>query len=295
MVGGVLEAYRRAPGIAAAVATPATARAVALFVATIMPAAAWAMEMPDGCRSSDGEPARLVSMDAAATLQLEDGRAIRLADVDFGGSGEGGRAAGARSVTASVIASLLPGQKLVVYPVSAKPDRWGRMAAHVRVVEVDENENLAGGWLAGLLVASGQARVLPLDSAVGCIDALYGLEARARQARLGLWQDPANRVWSANDPKLGDEATGAWRIVAGRVVSVGITKTNHYLNFGRDWDTDFTVTVRTDDVERFAAAGRHPVGLEGRFVRVRGWLRKRNGAVIDVKRPGEIEVVDGRE
>lgn len=301
--GGKQADAKRANAVRLQVCGALGAAAVALgFVAPLA-----AMEMPAVCQIAKEQtaevlPARLRAVSALASadgtaLTLEDGRTIRLADIGVPRAELYETIAGEKAVPQPpALAELEPGRSLLVSVQSDTPDRWGRIAAHVSLPG-----NLSGDaaapaeWLSGHLVANGRAFVLPGDGETACIDALYALEADARHARRGLWRDPAHRVWMADDERLSEEATGAWRIVSGRVVSVGVTKTNHYLNFGRDWNTDFTVTVQTRDVERFAAAGRHPEGLKGRLVRVRGWLRKWNGAVIEVTRPGEIEVIDGRD
>lgn len=241
--------------------------------------------LPAVCADQSPKDARLVSGSPISGLALADGRTVMLADVGFPEP----RLPDAARVIA-------PGQPLRLHAVSQTPDRWGRFSAHVVVRAENRHAGAGEGvWLSGALVAEGAAFVQPGDGPTACIDALHALERAARAARRGLWAASENRVRSARDPELAAQATGRWGIVEGRVVSVGETKYRHYLNFGRDWNTDFTVTVRSGDVERFAAAGRHPAGLAGRVIRVRGFLRAWNGAAIDVTRPGEIEVVDERD
>lgn len=313
-------------GLASRLASLSGIRAtLMLILVALAPVGAAAMDMPAACRGENAQAAHLVSIVDATTFTLDDGRTVRLAGVGHPvvplvrlGAQDGAHTVGdmaAEPVTValdvaedgakgvsdpaamasgwSATVDLQPGQALSLFAVSPKPDRWGRFSARVGVVQSGAGEPVS--WLAGELVARGQAYVMPQDGATACHDALYGLEIAARAARRGLWAEPANGVWQADDPALARDGVGAWRIVSGRVLSVGVTQYNHYLNFGRDWNSDFTVTVRTKDVERFAAAGRHPAGLEGRMVRVRGWLRAWNGAVIDMRWPGEIEVVDGRD
>jgi hypothetical protein len=42
----------------------------------------------------------------------------------------------------------------------------------------------------------------------------------------------------------------------------------------------------------FAAAGREPKKLEGRRIRVRGWIEERGGPWIEASRPEQIEIVE---
>jgi len=69
-----------------------------------------------------------------------------------------------------------------------------------------------------------------------------------------------------------------------------------YVNFGRRWSEDFTVTILKRSERRFAAAGLDVQRLAGRRVRVRGWIEERGGAGgspwIEVAHPEQIEFDD---
>ena len=64
-----------------------------------------------------------------------------------------------------------------------------------------------------------------------------------------------------------------------------------YLNFGNDWKTDFTVTLGPMARRLFKKAGIEPLSLEGKRIRARGWLKKRNGPMIEASHPEQIEVI----
>ncbi len=76
------------------------------------------------------------------------------------------------------------------------------------------------------------------------------------------------------------------------MLSVGKTPTTVYLDFGRNWTTDFTVTVGTQDAALLESEGLALHDLEGRRVRVRGWLSQSNGPMIRVDHREQIEVLD---
>ena len=63
-----------------------------------------------------------------------------------------------------------------------------------------------------------------------------------------------------------------------------------YINFGRRWSEALTVTILKRHERSFAAAGIEPRTLEGRLVRVRGYVDVRNGPVIEASRPEQIEI-----
>ena len=61
------------------------------------------------------------------------------------------------------------------------------------------------------------------------------------------------------------------------------------LNFGRDWRSDFTVSVSRQDMKLFRDAGIDIRTLKGRTIRVRGWLFRENGPMIRATHPEQIE------
>jgi hypothetical protein len=65
-----------------------------------------------------------------------------------------------------------------------------------------------------------------------------------------------------------------------------------YVNFGRRWTRDFTVTILKRQQRTFAAGGVEPKQLEGRRIRVRGWIERRGGPIIMADAPEQIEFVE---
>ena len=198
------------------------------------------------------------------------------------------------------------GKSVLLHPISSGTDRWQRLVAHV---ELAARSTTSGPVPNGTASVTPRGQPAEVWLAAGRVDRDWCGQAwlpRARppDARLrfivtrtlrggpagGFGAIPGTRILSARDPELAERA-GAYRIVAGIVVSVGATSRRHYLNFGRDWSRDFTVTIPADKADAFRAAGRDPDALVGRYIRVRGWLERWNGAVIDVRYPDAIEVI----
>ncbi len=84
---------------------------------------------------------------------------------------------------------------------------------------------------------------------------------------------------------------GRFTLVEGRVVSVRESGGTIYVNFGRRWTEDFTVTVQRRLERTFGAAGLELKSLAGRTVRVRGVIEERGGPWIEASRPEQIEIV----
>jgi hypothetical protein len=121
---------------------------------------------------------------------------------------------------------------------------------------------------------------------------LLALERSARRAKLGLWADPYYDLRRAEDPAGILAERGRFTLVEGKVLSVRESGATIYVNFGRRWTQDFTVTIAKRHERSFAAAGVEPKKLEGRRVMVRGWVEERGGPWIEATRPEQIEIAE---
>lgn len=166
-------------------------------------------------------------------------------------------------------------------------DRWGRLLAHVFVVGAAERE-----WVQGHLLRHGHARVDALPDALSCLPELLAHEREGMRADVGLWRNAAYRIRSADAPQRLMRLRNTFQVVEGHVHKVAVTRRRAYLNFGSDWRTDFTAAA---DLRTPAMAGDALAALqrlEGRRVRVRGWIERRNGPYIELFHPLQVEDVD---
>ncbi len=106
-----------------------------------------------------------------------------------------------------------------------------------------------------------------------------------------IWSSRFYAIRTADE--LGRD-TGTFQLVEGRVVRAEQVRRRVYLNFTDDWKTDFTVVIETKDLPMFRSAGWDPLETGGRVIRVRGWLRKWNGPMIEATHPEQIEFLEGR-
>jgi hypothetical protein len=79
------------------------------------------------------------------------------------------------------------------------------------------------------------------------------------------------------------------RWLRAKVLSVRESGATIYVNFGRRWSDDFTVTVQK---RSFTAAGLELKKLAGQHVRVRGTIEERGGPWIEAARPEQIEIAE---
>lgn len=223
------------------------------------------------------------------TLVLEDGREVRLAAVDvppLDASAPGG--AGAKAT----LDALVGGDELVLRKAEFPADRYGRLFGYAYAVR-DGEEIFAQGEL----VSAGFARVADRIGNRSCAAELLGREKAARIGKLGLWAEPYYHPLDAENPADVLARRGLFTLVEGRVVSVRESGATIYVNFGRRWSESFAVTVLKRNERNFTAAGLNLPALEGRRVRVRGWIEVRGAAgspEITVDHPEQIELADGK-
>ncbi len=165
-------------------------------------------------------------------------------------------------------------------------DRYGRALAHVFIENGD-----APIWAQLYMVEAGWSRVYSFPDNRKCLDQLFAGEARARQARLGIWADPYYSVRAADRPDALVERAGDYELVEGRVLLAEKSGPRVYLNFGRFWKEDFTAVIEAQALRLFERDGFDPIELEGALVRIRGWVDERDGPRIEVTHPEQIEVV----
>lgn len=65
-----------------------------------------------------------------------------------------------------------------------------------------------------------------------------------------------------------------------------------YVNFSDNWRTDFSACVATGVSRAHPAWAASLLDLAGRDVRVPEWGERRNGPMINVGQPGQLEFID---
>jgi hypothetical protein len=218
------------------------------------------------------------------TVVLESGEQVRLVGIQAPKLSLGRAHVKDQPLSAeakAALESLALGHTVRLSFGGARRDRHGRFLAHLH----DES----GRWIQGAMLARGLARVYTFPDNRALVPEMLALEDAARAARLGIWAEPFYAVLDAVDP---DMPLDSYALVEGRVLDAAEVRSRVFLNFGEDWREDFTATVSPQDRDTFAAAGLDPLALEGRRVRVRGWLESRNGPEIVLTHPEQIEVLD---
>ena len=243
--------------------------AIVLAVATLAACPALADEP---CRGTSLGSAEVAAVRDGRTVQLADGRELRLMGIEAGEDSH-------------PLQALIAGRPLRLERLGTETDRYGRLTALAYAGESPQS-------LQASLLEQGSARVSSRIGAKSCAAPWLAAETRARTGSLGLWADPNFAPLSAeNLPRLAAE-TGRFALVEGKVLSVRESGATIYVNFGRRWTQDFTVTILKRQQRTFSAAGLEPKRLEGRRVRVRGWIEQRGGPLIVADAPEQIEPIE---
>ena len=161
-----------------------------------------------------------------------------------------------------------------------RQDRHRRLLAHL----YDQDNK----WIQGELLRLGMARVYSFPDNRTRVAAMLKIERVARKARRGIWD---HSFYDIRTPEESAEHIGTFQLVRGKIVNAAKVRTRVYLNFGKKWRKDFTIMLRSRARRYFRKARIDPLDLNGQTVLVRGWLRKRNGPMIEVTHPEQIEIV----
>lgn len=258
----------------------------AIFLGVVLSLPAWPCHAdPDEAVHALADGGRGVVADVidGDTVRLADGREVRLVGIQAPKLPLGRKnfrkwplADRARSV----LEELTRGRTVSLYYGGRRVDRHGRQLAHLNLDD--------GRWVQRLLLRQGLARVYSFPDNRALVAEMLDAERAARAAGAGIW---ANEFYAVRSPFELTKDLGTFQLVEGRVADAARVRGTTYLNFGADWRTDFTVVVRHQYRAAFDEAGIDLLALEGRTVRVRGWLDNRNGPMIGATHPEQIEIL----
>lgn len=179
------------------------------------------------------------------------------------------------------LVEMIDGQRVDLYVGASPGDRHGRHLAHLWRSD--------GVWVQGEMLRLGWARVYSFPDNRSGIAAMLDHEREARAGRAGIWGHPNYAVRSPDE--LAD-LTGRFEVVEGLVVDATVHKGTGYVNFGEDWRSDFTLAIRKNSLKRFREANIEVRDYTGKRVRARGWLKSRNGPLIEITHPEQIEILE---
>jgi micrococcal nuclease len=217
------------------------------------------------------------------TLVLDDGRQVRLVGVQapklpLGRKNFKTWPLGEASKKA--LERLALGKRLQLSYGGSRIDRYNRALAHLHDSD--------GVWIQGALLREGMARVYSFADNRAVVSAMLTLERAARRERKGIWKQPFYAIRTANSV---NRYIGGFQLVEGRIRKVATVRKTTYLNFGDNWRDDFTITLTSRSRRMFEKAGLRPAELAGKKIRIRGWVKSRNGPMITATHPEQLEIL----
>ncbi|KAA0580587.1 thermonuclease family protein [Azospirillum sp. B21] len=238
--------------------------------------------------AASAEPLRVTAVLDGDTLELEDGRRVRLAGIEAAKPPRSAGPADGRvwplaEAATRALSELALGRRVALHG-PAPVDRHGRLLANL----VRED----GLWLQSALVVRGLARVHTRPDARAYAAELLAGEDAARNAGRGLWRSRVYAVRDAADPDDLARDRDGFQLVEGVVLAISKSGGEAWLDFGTDWRSDVTVHIGRAAMREVTRAGIDPLSLEGRRVRVRGWITLRNGPMIEISHPEQIEKLE---
>ena len=182
---------------------------------------------------------------------------------------------------------LVAGREIELSFEQARTDRHGRLRAQVHVLTPQGRL-----WVQGEMIGKGLARVYSLPSSRNCARSLFTREVTARRQGLGLWRMAFYAIRPAVPAGEIIKLKNSFGVVEGVVHTVARVGPRVFLNFEKEWKSDFTVILEQQAVRLFKNAAIDPAELEGTRIRVRGWVKTFNGPMIEASHPEQIELVD---
>jgi micrococcal nuclease len=237
------------------------ARAAVAVAALLMVSGCGPQAVLDGL--ADGGRAKVVRAVSGDRVLLEDGRAIALAGLAPGADPQ-------------ALSGLVDGREVRLF--------YGGQAEgpfHLRRV-ADRR------WVQGALLSAGQAQVRTTRDDRALADEMLREEAKARQARRGLWAAADPPVKLPREVVAGD--LDGFQIVEGRVVRAAEAGGRLFLEFGADWRGGFSSETPLQALPGFQSAGLDLRALQGRVVRIRGTVRATSfGPRLTLDHPEQVE------
>jgi micrococcal nuclease len=213
----------------------------------------------------------------AATLVLDDGTTVRLANLAVPRHAQGDDRLAAEDAGRDVLQSIAVQAKARLWLDQQPMDRHGFRRAQVTVRGGGQDR-----WLQVMLLEGGHARVDARHGERACVAPLLTAEAQARAAGAGVWSISAFRVRPAVPAFDLWAYRGTFQIVHGEVASVETARDLSRLVLGGDRRRALTISLRANDRDLLGPLGGDLRSLIGKRIEARGYVETRSGGGQDL-------------
>lgn len=240
------------------------------------------------CPDTKRHSATAQSVSEDADIILEDGRRLKLANIFLP------RANANAPLPAKTIRFLRHtlSKKPIQFIPAAKADRYKRIPAHI----ITTHETGTQHWLQPALIKNRLGVFMPepfkeKHNAYCDNDRLKQVLRRVDQrVMLDQNQSPPINVYQANNDALW-QMEGDFALVEGVVLRTHISDKTIFLNFGADWKSDFTALIAIKNKGSLQEHFKSISNLEGKRLRLRGYLDLFNGPSMRIDHPLQMELL----
>ena len=221
------------------------------------------------------------------TIELKDGTIMRLASIYIPDFHNLENALYAERALKVLREKLPERTEVMLYQTrDRKKGRINRMGQQLAHLVIKKDKKI---WVQEELLKEGLAYVYTAPNNRLMLDDLYLAEALARKEKKGIWaQDSLYKVIT---PEEAENKVGDFTVIEGTVEKVATVRNNTYLNFGKNWKTDFTIQITPATRKQFAKQGFNVLNFAKQKIRVRGYLREYNGPLIELKDTAHFEII----
>lgn len=220
------------------------------------------------------------------TFVTEEGKHVRLLGINTPEIGRKGTPHQPLAVEAKLRLTELINKKDVLLTTlpSRTHDKYGRVLAFIK--------DNSGEHINKKMLEDGLAHVYTFPDTPFDASTFFKAEHSARIQKKGLWNLPRWQIKETSDP-ISKKSIGQFNITEGTVLNTKTVKNKIYLNFGKDWRTDFTVEIKKKHWNNFTEYNINPhTDYKGKTLRIRGFLKPVNGILVTATHPAQLEIID---
>lgn len=232
------------------------------------------------------EKSKVIKVIDGDTLQLENNREVRLVGLQAPKIALGRKNFSEWPLgyeAKAALEEITLNKTVSLYFGGREMDRYGRLLAHLFL---EDNT-----WVQGEMLKRGMARVYSFADNRSVVSEMLDAERDAFNANRSIWSLDYYKIVPQ---ETSGNHTDSFQIISGQVKDVSTVRNNTYLNFGDDYQEDFTIVVPSRVKRMFDQMDINLSDLKGKNVFVRGWLKYYNGPSINLTHPEQL-VIDERE
>jgi len=183
------------------------------------------------------------------------------------------------------LSDLLVGKNIFIYNYNTDEENGIYDRQGIELVQAIKEDGSI--WIQDYLISKGLSWAYSTENSAKIILILKKLERAAIKEKIGFWSD---KRYSLKNPETVKKYLNSYQAVKGEILRVKEKRNVIYLNFGKSYKDDFTITFRKKYWYSFIKKHHNfrPEKWAGRTVEISGWVEDRNGPMIELTHPEQI-------